>query len=97
MSVLRPAPRVAVLKQDDVIYVAKLPDGPILVLEGGAAAIWIEACRGERSSIAERLTDGTGVPAGDIRANVEKFIDEMLRSGLLAVDSGDHRAAQLRY
>lgn len=83
MSRLRPGRGVAVIEEGGVVYAAPLPGGPISVLEGGAAAIWAEACRGERSTVAERLTDGTDVAAADIRANVEIFMDGLLRSGLL--------------
>ena len=46
MSRLRPASGVAHLDHGDVVYAATLPGGPILVLEGGAAAIWAAACDG---------------------------------------------------
>lgn len=75
--------RVAVIDDGPVIYVAALPDGPIVVLEEGAAAIWAEAHRGERATIADRLTEGTDVPADEIRANVDVFVEQMLRGGFL--------------
>ncbi|NUT57434.1 MAG: PqqD family protein [Agromyces sp.] len=74
---------VAVIDDGTVIYAAALPDGPIVVLEEGAAAIWVEACRGDRATIAERLVDGTDVPADEIRDNVEVFLERMIRAGLL--------------
>jgi hypothetical protein len=74
---------VAVIDDGTVIYAAALPEGPIVVLEEGAAAIWTEACRGERATIADRLTEGTDVPADEIRANVEVFVERMLHDGLL--------------
>ena len=74
---------VAVIDDGTVIYAAALPDGPIVVLEEGAAAIWVEACRGDRATIAERLVDGTDVPADEIRDNVEVFLERMIHAGLL--------------
>ena len=88
MSRLRPAHGVAVVEDDLVVYAAPLPDGPILVLDGGAAAIWIEACAGERSSLAERVAAATGVPVDTVRPEVEAFVDELLARGLLVADPG---------
>ncbi|MGW4929221.1 PqqD family protein [Agromyces sp. NPDC004153] len=77
---------VAVIDDGTVIYAAALPDGPIVVLEEGAAAIWVEACRGDRATIADRLVEGTDVPADEIRDNVEVFVERMIRAGLLRED-----------
>jgi hypothetical protein len=86
MSRLRPVARVAVIEDEAVVYAATLPDGPIVVLDGGAAAIWVEACAGDRSSIADRVAEATGVPVGEIRAAVHAFVDELVARGLLAAD-----------
>lgn len=88
MSHLRPAPGVAVVEQDFVVYAATLPDGPIMVLDGGAAAIWIEACAGERSSLVERVAAATEADADAVRPEVEAFVDELLARGLLVPDPG---------
>ena len=86
MSRLRPVARVAVVEDEAVVYAATLPDGPIVVLDGGAAAIWVEACAGDRSSIADRVAEATGVPVGEIRSAVHAFVDELVARGLLAAD-----------
>lgn len=86
MSRLRPAPRVAVVEDASVVYAATLPDGPIVVLDGGAAAIWVEACAGDRSSIADRVSEATGAPVDEIRATVHAFVDELVERGLLVAD-----------
>ena len=62
MMRLRPARGIAVVEEGDVVYAATLPDGPIIVLDGGAAAIWSAACDGPRASIAERVAAATDVP-----------------------------------
>ena len=86
MSRLRPVARVAVVEDEAVVYAATLPDGPIVVLDGGAAAIWVEACAGDRSSIADRVAEATGAPVDEIRAAVHAFVDELVARGLLAAD-----------
>ena len=88
MSRLRPASGVAHLDHGDVVYAATLPGGPILVLEGGAAAIWAAACDGSRDTIAERVAEATGAEVADVRSEVGSFVDELLTLGLLA-DEGD--------
>ena len=40
MTAYRPGPGIATEQHDDAVYVARLPDGPIIVLEGTAALIW---------------------------------------------------------
>ena len=87
MSRLRPASGIAHVDQGDIVYAAPLPEGPILVLDGGAAAIWVAASDGPRESIVERVAASTGAAAADVRADVEAFVEELLRRGLLVPDS----------
>ncbi|MCK8610132.1 PqqD family protein [Agromyces sp. C10] len=87
MTRLRRAPGVAVVEgEDDVVYAALLPDGPIVVLGGGAAAIWLEAAVGDRDSIADRVAARTGASVEDVRTEVNRFVDELLERGLLAAE-----------
>jgi len=86
MTRLRPAAGVAVVDGDGVVYAAPLPHGPIAVLEGGAAAIWIAACDGPSESIAERVAEATGARVGEVRADVDAFVRELLDRGLLESD-----------
>ena len=67
------------------MYAAILPDGPIVVLDGVAGVIWSEACEGPRSTIADRVAAVTDASVDDIRGEVESFVDELVRRGLLAV------------
>lgn len=83
MSRLQPAPGVAVVHDGGVVFVAPLPGGPIVVLEGGAAVIWDGACDGDRSSLPERVARATDTPVEDIRSDVEEFVAELLGRGLL--------------
>jgi len=80
---LQPAVGVAVVEAEGVVYAASLPDGPIVVLEGGAAAIWIEACRGDRASVAQRVAKTTGTSIETVAEHVESFVDQLLQRGLL--------------
>jgi hypothetical protein len=95
MSGLRPAPGVAVVEEGDVVYAAPVPDGPIAVLDGGAAAIWIAACAGDRESIAERVSELTGAPMSAVQAEVERIVDDLVRRGLLVVGDDDAAGASL--
>jgi len=81
---LRPAPHVGVIEDDSVVYVAQLPDGPIMVLETGSAAVWQAACSGPQETITERVAALTGEAGHEIQPYVEAFLSELLRRGLLA-------------
>jgi hypothetical protein len=83
MTHLRPAPGIAVVEDGDVVYAAPVPDGPIAVLDGGAAAIWIAALAGERESIAQRVTELTGAPLSSVQGEVRRIVDDLVRRGLL--------------
>lgn len=83
MTRLRPVPDVAVVEEDGVVYAAPLPDGPIVVLAGGAAAIWVEACAGELETLPQRVAEITGTPIGNVRDDVESFVAELIGRGLL--------------
>ncbi|TYL53643.1 PqqD family protein [Agromyces mariniharenae] len=83
MTGLRPAPGVAHVDDGEIVYAAVLPAGPIVVLDGGAAAIWVAACDGSRASIAERVAEATGASISDVRDDVEAFVEELLARGLL--------------
>ena len=71
------------------MYAAPVPDGPIVVLDGGAAAIWVAARAGERESIAERVAELTGAPLRTVQAEVERIVDDLVRRGLLVADDAD--------
>lgn len=83
MSRLILAPGVAVVEEPDAVYVARLPDGPIAVLDGVAAVIWAEATSGDRETIAARVASALEPPAEDIDQAVDEFVDGLLGHGLL--------------
>lgn len=76
---------VGVVDGGELVYLAPLPDGPIVVLEGIGAVLWrlaIDEGESERdvAAAAARLT---GTEAADIRDEVEAFLAELIARGLL--------------
>lgn len=80
---LRRAGGIAALTEDDVVYAAFLPAGPIVVLDGIAALIWTETTLGDREDVAEKVAAATGSTAEEIRPHVDAFVDELVARGLL--------------
>jgi hypothetical protein len=89
MSRLRPAANVGSLELGEMVYAAPLPEGPIVVLDGGAAAIWLAACTGPRETIAERVASMTGATVTEVGRYAEAFVDELLQRKLLVADADD--------
>ena len=75
---------VAVWESGDVVYIAVLPRGPITVLQGVAAAIWLAAQADPMEAAADRVAGATGVEVEEIRASVEQFVGELIARGLLS-------------
>jgi hypothetical protein len=84
----RPATGVAIVDEDDTVYAARLPAGPIVVLHGIGALIWSEACSGERTTIAERVAESTNVAPDAIRADVDAFMADLVARGMLVPEQG---------
>ncbi|WP_438853476.1 PqqD family peptide modification chaperone [Agromyces sp. M3QZ16-3] len=68
---------------DGAIYVAPLPDGPILVLEGVAALIFTEATRGGHDDLVDRVVRQVDGPSEEIASHVGAFLDDLVARGLL--------------
>ena len=81
----RPAPDVGVTLSVDgaTVYVARLPAGPILVLDGAGAVIWCEATDGSADGWIERVADAFDVPAAGIAADVLAFVHSLRDDRLL--------------
>ena len=75
---------VAVWERDDAVYIAVLPRGPITVLQGVAAAIWLAAQAEPMAAAADRVAGATGVEVEEIRASVDEFVGELIARGLLS-------------
>lgn len=83
MTRLSAAPGVAVVEESDAVYIAHLPDGPIAVLDGVAAVIWVEAVAGERETLAARVGAALEPPVHDIDRAVHDFVEGLMGHGLL--------------
>jgi len=83
---VRTAPGVGVEVDAEVVYVAPLPDGPIMVLEGIAALIWTVSDGVERAAVAGFVAQATGEEVSAVRSHVDAFIDEMLDRRMLVQD-----------
>ena len=75
---------VAVWESGDAVYIAVLPRGPITVLEGPAATIWLAAHTGSIESAADRVAGATGLDVEEIRASVDEFVARLIAQGLLS-------------
>ena len=84
MNWYRPSDAVGIVEHEDVLYVATLPDGPIIVLDGIAGLIWDEACTGDRETIVDRVAAATDAAPEAIRADVEAFVADLVARGLLS-------------
>lgn len=69
--------------EPDGTYLARLPDGPIHVLEPVAAMIWHASLAGDREGIARRVAAVHGGRAEDYEQRVKELVPRFLRLGLL--------------
>lgn len=83
---LRLAPDVAVHLEDDAAYVARVPEGPIHVLDQVAAIIWEEAVDADRATVAARVAERTGADPDGIAPDVDAFVGNLMALGLLTED-----------
>lgn len=83
MTRYRPAADVGVIDQDDEVYVARLPQGPIVVLAGTAAVIWRAACDAGAGTVAERAAGSIDQDSSAIAEAVDGFIADLVARGLL--------------
>jgi hypothetical protein len=85
VTALALADRVAATIVDDDVFVAHLPDGPILALRGTAAIVWRAVLDGPRETVLERVAEATGASAEAISGEVDDFVDDLLAQGLIVV------------
>lgn len=81
----RPGPDTGVTVGDDgqTVYLAHLPAGPILVLEGAAAVIWDEGTTAPTEGWVGRVAASVGEPVGAIAADVEAFVSDLRERRLI--------------
>lgn len=89
---LRPAHGVGVVVADQEesprVYLAHLPDGPLVVLEGASAVIWRVATTCAADDLVLGVAGATGAPADDIAGDVERFVEELIARGFLDTAEG---------
>ena len=90
--VLRVATGLAQLDRDGTVYVASLPGGPITVLEGTAASIWVRASGHTRADVVQGLAEELGVEISEIEDDVETFVETLLERGLLVEERPNPRS-----
>lgn len=81
----RPGPDAGVTVSDDggTVYIAQLPGGPLLVLAGSAAAIWVGATSGPATGWVARVAADAGRPEESIAADVAAFVADLCARRLL--------------
>jgi hypothetical protein len=73
--------------RDAVVFLLPLPDGPVWVLEGSAALIWVVAAEGVAHP-ARAVAELAGLELdGDLEAAVSGYLDDLVGRGLLEVTS----------
>lgn len=65
------------------VFVARVPEGPIHILDAVGAIIWDEALAGGREDLAERVAKRTDADPTSIRADVEVFVTELTARRLI--------------
>jgi hypothetical protein len=89
MNVLRLADRVASAEVGDTVYAARLPDGPLVVLDGVSALIW-RRLRDDAdldtlpTRVAAQLLD----PPADLGTQIDAFVGMLRAHGLLVPPRG---------
>lgn len=73
----------AVVEADEVLYVAKVPEGPILVLEDVSRVVWREALTESDEPIETRIAAMFEGDPSNIAASIRAFLDEMVAAGIL--------------
>ncbi len=72
------------VEQDGIVYVAALPDGPPLVLEGSGALVWRALLDGGTvEQVVARAAEAAGESAAAVGPAVTRFLDDLVRAGVL--------------
>jgi len=79
---------VVVTTDGDPVYVAQLPDGPVLVLEGVAAAIWTAATTGPAQGWVARVAQLFGESEESVSRDVATFVEDLEARGILESVNG---------
>lgn len=72
------------VEQDGRVYVAALPDGPPLVLEGSGSLVWRAVLGGGTvDDVVERVASAAGESAGTVAVAVTGFVEDLVAAGVL--------------
>jgi hypothetical protein len=74
--------------QDDIAYLARLPRGPIVVLDGAAALIWTELVSApDLNALVDQVRARLSDVPDDLAALVGAFVADLIARGWVASDS----------
>ncbi len=84
-AAFRPTSDTGVTVADDgtVVYLAHLPGGPLVVLEGPAARIWVEATTAPAEGWVARVADAFDEPEQSVAEDVARFVAELRQQAFL--------------
>ncbi len=74
---------VAWVVDQGTVYVAPLPEGPVQVLNGAGAAVWVAAVGLDADATVASVAGEAGLAPGAVRADVLSFLDQLVELGLL--------------
>jgi hypothetical protein len=84
VRLLRVGRRCGWVEQGGTVYVARLPEGPPLVLDGSGAVVWTALLDGGTlDDVVARVAEATGESAPVVAAGVEGFVEGLLAAGVL--------------
>ncbi len=87
MTRLRVADACGWVEHSGTVYVAALPDGPPLVLEGSGALVWAAVLPGGTlEEVVARVAGGAGQSAAVVGPGVGGFVDGLVAAGVVVVD-----------
>lgn len=66
-----------------MLYVARLPEGPIIMLDAIGELIWRELAGRTRDELTGRIAAQVGASIESIAADIESFVDELIGLGLI--------------
>jgi hypothetical protein len=82
-ALLHSSPDVVRQWDGEAVYLARLPEGPIVVVDGVGELIWDEMPGRTRLSAVERVAEALGVAPGQIAPDVEAFLDALIDLGFI--------------
>lgn len=82
-GVLRRPRNVGIVEQHGVVYLGRLPAGPLVILQGSGSEVWRAAQDAPRESVAARVAEALGVDEAEVAASVDDFVSDLLARGLL--------------